>query len=558
MKKFLTIFLLAAITLSFACEGGKKGLTPGDNIRTDIVPDCTIPANVTNPECVKQCQTDPTLSWCEALKKEKFSCPTDGSFKAVNPFSGAEIASVEKAQVADAGNLEYVFSAKPFVHEGLETLIAGRGKKLFIDAVAGSPSVDAGSMVIDVGAFAIDGKLYAVAATEKDITVVPFSKGPEDQVPVIDTNGIKTIDIIGGAKEVLIGSSVDLSGSGYITSAPSGTDISINVPVSGQTVQPVAGGSIDFAYFVSGAGDVWRIKLNHLVGGGCAERVYSADEHPDRNNNPLTTRRIAMAGQYLAVLAATSDMKLPAVQNYADQAWVSYEDKLIDQNKAHKFVTNDFYWLFNHLTDVKGSEQKILVIDLLATSGGLFKEVKKEIDMIYRYYATDLLLRGNVLFFTGYKYSLSSDLLKNADDLHIFNVLYGIWEAARNGTAVTDQATLAFMEDSGPAIFKANVDIPALTTSHQMLPKPAGMQAGVPLSIFTRLANDGDTIYMRGENRYFAKADAGNISGTKATKINIADPLTPWQTVFGNGQNPSLISTFIIDIYEIIDASDIQ
>ena len=102
---------------------------------------------------------------------------------------------------------------------------------------------------------------------------------------------------------MVFSTSIDLSGPKNATGLPAGMAASINVPVSG-TAAGSSGGSLDFVYLVTAAGDLWRIKFEHLLNGGCVEKLYLAADNKDSKGNKMTASKVTVAGQFVTILAA--------------------------------------------------------------------------------------------------------------------------------------------------------------------------------------------------------------------------------------------------------------
>jgi hypothetical protein len=545
MRKYIIAILLITLSAFAACKDTGGGKTPADDPKPAIVPDCTIPENQTKPECVQKCIEDPTLEWCTPDVDAKYTCPTDGSFKAVNPFSGIDATfSDSNASVSNAsGNIS--LAAKPVKDGEFVTLLSGSGSKLFLSQAADAPSADLGHAVVSIDTFKLNEKVYAIVGTANNLSIVPFSEGNA----AFETEGIKALDLIGGIKQVVTISSIDISGSASTKSLPPGMSASVNVPLTGAAATS-SGASLNFTYLVSASGDVWRVKNEHLVNGGCFEKLYSASDHKDSKNNNMTARKIAVAGQYVVILSATADGALPALDSEGANAWSTYENGLLAADHSQKLITSDYYWLINHLAYPQKSSQKVMVLNLLTSKTGNLEEVQAKVEAINRYFATDLAIKGNSIYFAGF----NDDFVLKSTDKEIVEGMTGVLELAKGSVVVLDETAANFLSSAGATIFLVDASSPNKIKTKKPLPKIAGNTAA---PIFARIAMGGDKIYFRGEDKYFALAKASDLSNLASKKIDGAISAVPWLTIYDENAG-QLVSTFIIEPLEKINISEIQ
>lgn len=540
-RKIMTLALLITITLLSSCKDtGAPIIGGGEPPKFDIVTQCPDPANRDRPECIQACIEDQTHPWCVVEEPLKFTCPEDGSFKAVNPFSGEDIVFPEAPATVEIKGAGLMLAADTL--KGEKAILSSKDAQLIIslDSASQPLSADLGAVIFSIDTFKNDGQYYAVAGTADNLKVVPFVYGTE-----IQAEGIKTFSKLGGITQVIVAKSVDISKSAAGKTLPPGMLASVNPPTGG-AAEEAAASDINYVYLVTADGDVWRIKFAHLIGGGCVERLYSASE------NKMVASKIAVAGQYVVFLTSTANDKLEALPADIENFWKKYEGNLIDEKKSHKLITQDFYWLAHHLANLKKSEQFVRVLDLLTSKSGELKDVNQKPSQALRYYATDMLLKGNMLYLAAYIYNINNDMILK--DPNVFENMGNIWAAAREGTPVEGSTLKDFANSAGAGILEVDVDKP-LTVKNVKLPLPNASDPAVPSSIFTRISASKDKFYLRGENGYLAEAPAEKISGVDKIDLEDYDQLTPWLSIYDEATS-QIISSFIFDL-EKLGAGDL-
>lgn len=346
--KLFFAMVFALFLASSSCSEGMMTKTGTDNSpRANIALDCSLAGNMAKAECVEKCIGNPENEWCKKAGGAVFDCPSEGSFKAVNPFTGEELQMPATTPSQENAETNDILAVKPFSAANFNTLLAGRGARLFIDVIGGEPSMNLGSPINSIDVFKSGEKYYAVAGTASGVKIVPFSHNPEKGFE-IDEAGTAEFKQLGGVSQVAVAVSVDISASGNAANLPPGMWLSLNAPI-GEGPRDAAGSNIDFAYLLDSGGNVWRIKLHHLLNGGCIEKLYSAEA--GGQGEKLSAVKFGIAGQYLVLFANSAD-----------------------------------------------GNQQILILNLLASGTGSFKKLDRHLQEDGDIFATDLALLGNKLY----------------------------------------------------------------------------------------------------------------------------------------------------------------
>lgn len=530
-KYFLlpTILIVLAGTLFCSCSDSSK-TTGGGKLQPVVVVDCTIPGNEQKPECVQKCIQDPTLAWCTpAQPTAKFTCPVDGSFKAVDPFTGKELVFPDGPATIDAASGDNTYFTTAYTEGDLKMLLYNVGEELRMLTAIGTPMTDLDSTITSADVFHLDGKYYVVVGTANSLQILPFTNKVGDS-PLLEPDGLTTFENIGGIAQVAVASSIDLSGSSGAKSLPPGMLVSVNVPPDG-VVKDASAGNLTFVYLLSADGDIWRIKIAHLLNGGCVERLYSAANNLDANDRKMAAKRFAVAGQYVVINSATSD--LPPLDGPSTASWVVYEGALIQSRTSHKLITNDFYWLVNHLANPRDSTEKLSMLNLLSASGGSLTDIQTD-SGTKRYHITDLMLRGNMLYATAHQYDMSV-FPNSSPDVEITDNMELVWNSSRSGESAKTDRAVDYISKASSNILVIDLERPTTVNAYILAsPEAPHALANVSLPIYTKLSFGNGKLFVVGENKYFASGDIASPNNLTPVRMQAppASTLTPWSSSF--------------------------
>lgn len=524
------ILIIAGLT---ACsDTSKKGV--GTQLPAfNLVEFCSNPLNKLDTRCTQACITDPTQIWCIVAPQEKFSCPLDGTFKAVNPFTGAELAFPATATVADVSG-DYYLGLAPFSDGTTSTVFAGRGNILYADIniLETTAKADMGAPITGMVTAIIEGIPHVIVATNQNIKLVPFVIA--DGVISFTADGIKTVAAVGGVKQLIATPSIDLSGSKQ-AEVPPGIYSSVSLPPSGEIIKENAVAGENYIFAVSASGNVWRFKAAHLLKGGCAESLY-------KPVNDLIPEKMATDGKYVALITNPSDATLPLLAGVSTDV----------PEGINTLIYKKFYRLMNQIAMMGDPKQVIKTLDLATSTNGSYKDVGNSYNTNDRYIANDLIISDTSLFMTAYSYNITNNAVKIVkSDAEVYKLLFDTWTAARTGSDVEDPDN--YVSTSGLVLIDVNLTNITTVTPRQIA-HPAGTKI-VPTSFFATITAGGDSIYIRGENNFFnikGKDDLDDIAKEKVGN-DLAISATPLFSVYDTAHE--LLYTSFIGSVEALQNS---
>jgi len=505
----------------------------GIEVSAAVVKFCTQKENRYEPTCIQVCIQDATQEFCIVEAESRFTCPTDGSFKGVSPFSGDDVALPEilTALPIDGEDLELGLTSLG------EMIISTRGSDVIITTDK-ETIFNVGPLITSVTAVQKEDTLYIIVGTPTDLKVIPLTVGDEITV---HKDQMKSITILGGIAQVVAKASIDLSSAKRET-AP-GVVTSVNAPEEG-VAQGSGASDIDFVYLVTADGDVWRAKISHLVSGGCLEKLYSASIHLDSAVHKMAARKIGAAGQYLVILASTLDTQLTEIPTLK-QNWKSK----VNDNPPQPIL--DMFYRFAHKFALpQQSEQKLHAINLMTSEDGNYEEI----GIPDGSFITDIYLAGDILNVAAYAYDLT-ELPAYESTGDMIDDQIEIWNAARSGSAIADEKLANFVKASTSKAFRFNVANPESLTSG-ILPKPDSENTLIPSSLILTVTKVKDRLFFRGENGYLAEVEMVDISAPDKVVLEDFIAGSPYLSVY-HAVTDTIFTSFISDI-ESLNVKDLN
>lgn len=280
--------LTLALTLAACTQSSVSKLQTSEDLRASIIAQCNTPEKQQSEDCMSKCSTFGDLEWCV---KEKYSCPTDGSYKGVNPYTGEDVALPETPAVVEDPSLSESASATTIDDGTIHSQIITNGEAIMFGAGT-TASLTLGSPIISTATYKdTTGAYYLIAGTAKDLVIVPFSYDAASGAINAIKDGMKSFTKLGGIEQVIMAASIDMSKKLLSNSLP------IDVMMSSSAPKATTSKAVDYVYMLTASGDVWRTKFVQLMSGGCLERIYAATDTE-------RAERIGVAGQYVAAVGA--------------------------------------------------------------------------------------------------------------------------------------------------------------------------------------------------------------------------------------------------------------
>jgi len=530
----LVAFLIPLLLLT-ACNKSSDDSpkAKGIEVSAAIVTFCSQKENRYEPTCIQVCIQDSTQEFCAVEAESRFTCPTDGNYKGVSPFSGDDVALPEilTALPIDGGDLKLGLTSLG------NMIISTHGSNVTITTDK-ETTFNVGPLITSVAAVQKGDTLYVVVGTPTDFKVIPVTIG--DEITVYKDQ-MKSFTLLGGIAQVVAKPSIDLSGAKR--EAAPGVATSVNAPEEG-VAQSSGASDIDFIYLVTADGDVWRSKISHLVDGGCLEKLYSASIHLDSAIHKMAARKIDAAGQYLVILASTLDAQLTEIPTLK-QNWKSNVS-----GNAPEPILNAFYRFAHKLALPQQSEQKIYTINLMTSEDGNYEEV----GITDGSFITDIYLAGDILNVAAYAYDLTAlPAYESTGDM--INDQIEIWNAARAGTAAADEKLANFIQASNSKAYRFNLANPESLTSG-ILPKPDSENTLIPSSLFLTVTKVKDRLFFRGEDGYLAEAEMADISAPDIVSLDEFIAGSPYLSIY-HSDTDTIFTSFILDI-ESLSVKDLN
>ena len=528
-----TIFLLLSCTLLFtACTESNNGSKEPEFDYNEF---CTKSENAMSEKCTQVCVEQPDMSWC-GKSTARFTCPNDGTFKAVNPFTGEDLSFPEAKSISFAVPGSAILGTALLTKGDVDTYLYSKGSKLFIGD--GTVNVELTSTITSIDTITVsDSLFYAAAATIDGMKIVPITYN-SDKLEIA-ADDIKSLDILGGISEILIRASPDISG-GSGTGLPDGMYVSLNKPL-GDEAADGAVSNVEFVYMIDGSGNFWRSKFSSLLQGGCVERIFDASESRDDKDHLMPAKKIDVAGQYIAILTETAGTELTELPEEAKSQFDAY----IEAEQIPGPIAEKFFWLAYHAAYPDESMQKIGIINLLDSETGTPKFAN--IDSDSGIVISDISLFGIKLFASAFVYDKSASPLSQNDPAAIFKAMEDVWKNVRSGSG--ENVHTDFVEKSHSTIAVVDISKTDPVPSTFDISYPEGTSAKTPSPFFIEIATGAGKAYLRGENRYFGYITVDNPSLT-TLPLASGSLLTPYRTIFDTADN-EIMTSFISELERI-------
>lgn len=538
----ILILISFLIFTLFSCT--KSGPIDSEERELDVF--CSDAINKTSPKCAKACVDNPGKGWCMADKMVPIECPTDGSFVGVNLFTHEKVELPATPIPVQFGGGSGIFAIDEFSNGETNALVMSEGSKIYIGSK--DVSIDLGSPVTGASIY-IDGETnYVAAGTTTNLKLVPFSFTAENGGFKINADGVKTFDQLGGILNIVVKTSPDILGAKKEAGPVEGLYTSVNVPAEGGTAIPAAG-NINFVYVVAADGNVWRIKLNSILAGGCVERIFDAAKYVDDTGHKMVAQKVAAAGQYVAIFASTAGTDLKALPEETTNFWNSY----VSENGIAIPIAEKFHRLAHQYVYPGESAQKIFSINLLTNKDGTFKSTTLVTDDKALPFVSDISIGGNRLYVATFNYDTTDALYLGDNVSQKFESLANIWKLAR-GSGIDLMDTLAqyggFIDSAGPGFILVDLDKPETPIAHGRLGSPPLATPDLPAPFFATITAGNGSVFFRAENRYLAIIDAENVGIKNIVTLENGSVLTPYSTIF-NSEKQMIITTFITELEKI-------
>ena len=505
--------------------------------------------NMESSQCQNECTEQPNLEWC--IKGTSFTCPTDGSFSGVIPFTGKSVSLTSEGTISK--NMpEGILAVTSINTKDASYTLFSKGSKIFFSNNITEPQIDLGAYILSLSTIKEGTGFTIIAATTESIHIIPTKVIADGSIEIINEH-VKNISQIGGAYKIITSNSVDLSLKGDFSNLPPEISLSTS-ELSPKTKKLTPASNNTYIYLISAKQNLWRIKYDHLKFGGCFEKIYDSNDEK-RIDKPLYVKNFDTVGQYVVAHVATSNKDLPKLEIGAENIWKEYYNSQLSDSDSFEPILNDFYWLTNNIILPNNSVEGLVIFDLLSKKDGSHIYLENNIANGPKYHPIDLMLIGNKLYTTIYTYD--NTIFTGINQSDAINTLLTVWNGAKNGINISEnQLAMSFINRSSPQLLQILIDEPIIMQNYT-LPSIAYMNGiqETPLPIYNILLEGKDKYYVLGENKYFAEITQEPINMTLKLIPN-AEIGTPWKASFSSNSNNIILS--LIKLIELINIENMN